>query len=541
MTELINLIKEGNLSDLEELLTINSIRSNLKQQYWDFIPQLCELLSEESEARSKCIEHVMLTITEVATSAKDLLIVFMEQFDKFICDFRFKLLLKPISKCLDNLSSKKGYSLGLVLSVLNAHIKSITIGDKDQDLHRIFERLNIALDFVYPFARQIAVTDASTKEYRDKNNKQLEEILLFVVKVLAHPLSNIDVTLSDDSLIKIYQKLGDILSCCSRDAISTIEKLEDRNQFIMFRKKQIEHQRSSLNTNDLENMDTDLLDVEEPIPEIGISMIPFLATIEGVNLAIPLIYRADFVTGSFLNSSIRLLKDTSEIIVKKGINIAIHMFSTMQEDSTSYQGIKKLNKTLEAIYQILLRCPNIDLRRYASKIVPELIKVLSNESKYIFFERIINHSHQAVKGYGIILLKNSLQENMTFKKENEYLKGEHLDKLFNDIFLFNVEKDILDNAEFLLDALSLFRYLISVDKRNETGIIEKADYVEKNFLKPLEKSIDLAKAHYQLEIQNCNATEQMNSRKEFLQAGIVRIEMIESILAICSDLKAKKK
>lgn len=540
MNDLINLVKEGNCENLREVFSDRSARSLLDECYWDLIPELCELFSENDENVSFCIEYCLLIIVEEVSSPKDLLIVLMEQFDKFISDFRFRTLLRPISKCIDYLPSKKGFSLGMVLNILYAHIKSMTLSENTCDLNRIYDRIDMALEFIHPFARQISLVDPSKSNYRKNNEKQVDEILLFIIKVLSYPLLLMDYVSSNEILKTIYLKLGRILDCCTIDVLVTISLLEEENRCITYKKDELISLRSNSDeTENIEKVDTDLLDVDEELPEMGICMIPFLMTIEEYRLPIPSLYKADTTTGFLLSVSLNLLKDDREVVIKKGISIAIQLFSSLHEEAISFIKLQRITNTLDAIYNILLKVPNIDVRRYASKVLPLLLKALSDEGKYVYFMKTITHNHQAVKGYSIILLKNTLQEILNFNKESKFFRGKYLGRLIDYIYKFNVEQDILDNSEFLLDALSFLRYLLSVDKRYETYIKEKTNDIEKNFLKPLKSSIDLAKAHYELDIKNQGNNEEDKQKTEFLKAAVVRIEMIESVLAICSDLKSR--
>ncbi|CAF0964245.1 unnamed protein product [Adineta steineri] len=93
------------------------------------------------------------------------------------------------------------------------------------------------------------------------------------------------------------------------------------------------------------------------------------------------------------------------------------------------------------------------------------------------------------------------------KLSSEIYKGNTLFQLLDHLtYLPNgVESDLLEIYDCLCSTLNLIRFIGLIDKRNINRTLfwtERLKISNEKFIKPLRKSIDLARAHYKLEIKN---------------------------------------
>ncbi len=122
-----------------------------------------------------------------------------------------------------------------------------------------------------------------------------------------------------------------------------------------------------------------------------------------------------------------------------------------------------------------------------------------------------------------------------------------------------VESDLLEIYDCLCSTLNFVRFIGLIDKKNINRTLlwtERLNHLNETFLKPLRKSIDIARAHYKLEIRNKNEdnkqqqqpmdTEILVDQKplsmpskqeqlETLHSAVTKFDMLDCILSSLSD------
>jgi len=102
---------------------------------------------------------------------------------------------------------------------------------------------------------------------------------------------------------------------------------------------------------------------------------------------------------------------------------------------------------------------------------------------------------------------------------SEIYKGASLFQLLNDLCRLpnGVETDLLEIYDCLCSTLNFIRFIGLIDKQNINRTLlwtEHLNHLKETFFKPLRKSIELARAHYKLEIKNKNEDNKKEDNKQ---------------------------
>lgn len=87
-----------------------------------------------------------------------------------------------------------------------------------------------------------------------------------------------------------------------------------------------------------------------------------------------------------------------------------------------------------------------------------------------------------------------------------------------------VQTDLLEIYDCLCSTLNLIRFIGLIDKKNLNRTLlwtERLKHLNETFLKPLRKSIDIARAHYKLEIKNRNEDGKKDDHKQSTDTQIL--------------------
>ena len=142
---------------------------------------------------------------------------------------------------------------------------------------------------------------------------------------------------------------------------------------------------------------------------------------------------------------------------------------------------------------------------------------------------------------------------------SEIYKGTSLFQLLDNLCRLpnGVETDLLEIYDCLCSTLNFIRFIGLIDKRNINRTLlwtEHLNYLNEILLKPLRKSIELARAHYKLEIRNKkedNKQEQMNTeilvdnkplsipnkqeQLETLHSAVTKFDILDCILSSINE------
>ena len=140
-----------------------------------------------------------------------------------------------------------------------------------------------------------------------------------------------------------------------------------------------------------------------------------------------------------------------------------------------------------------------------------LFRAFNPSARYTFLRQQLaktTHSEDSYRTFLCTLLKDEFFQDYR-SASTEIYKGIALFQLLDHLCRLpnGVESDLLEIYDCLCSTLNFIRFIGLVDKRNVNRTLlwtDRLNHLNETLFKPLRKSIDLARAHYKLEIKNKN-------------------------------------
>ena len=196
-----------------------------------------------------------------------------------------------------------------------------------------------------------------------------------------------------------------------------------------------------------------------------------------------------------------------------------------------------------------------------------LFRAFTPLARYNFLRQQLaktSHSEDSYRTFLCTLLKDEFMQDYR-SSSSEIYKGVALFQLLDNLCRLHngVETDLLEIYDSLCSTLNFIRFIGLVDKKNVNRTLlwtERLNHLNETLFKPLRKSVELARAHYRLEIKNRNedhrreqqpTSQQMDtevlldnaplpmpSKKEQLEtlhSAVTKFDILDCILSSLSD------
>ncbi|XP_063698436.1 glomulin [Culicoides brevitarsis] len=309
---------------------------------------------------------------------------------------------------------------------------------------------------------------------------------------------------------------------------------------------------------------------EERFTELSVAMAFYLTFVEKIFLPLPQIYRNEYKIDKGLLLVNHFLNTTFPQLQKKGIALGLELVNLASDSSLKDGDIDSdtRNAFFDLLTKVVVFSSDEQNRKngmklfdlYVSKhILTEKYKIIDHLFNTTSHSGLLSHTTMIYKGIVLQLLNSGDLSNFSSAKFCNILKT-YVCRLKD-----GEKTDLMESHELLMTALNLLIFLMMRDKDNCTGIFNVIDELQKSFLEPLEKALQLSRAHYanetnlvekgeeqkaekmEIDIQNDAEDTQLEITKEkkleILTYATNMFDIMSRLLARvqeCVDLKNKK-
>uniref|UniRef100_A0A0B7AJE7 Glomulin n=1 Tax=Arion vulgaris TaxID=1028688 RepID=A0A0B7AJE7_9EUPU len=495
---------------------------------------------------------------------KETLLALLEQVDTFIDDVKFKNFLPAIQTSLLKIPSKLFHSLDITLETVSSHLRSLSIpentqleGDElklfhmDKSVVRLVDILCAYLKFLEPFVNTI---DVHLDNLSFASKQEVLVLKKHLIRLFEHPLCYLVLTY-DPLSSKSDSRL------CAEHAMALLSRVEtDFHRFLKNATLKSDEGNNvregndddcvkeikdmEINQEEYDNQLNDRKVANNCVPEDGAAdvvndwdfkleitplakaCLAYLIYVEHLGMhKLPAVYRHDYILDANLEIISILLKNFNYPINYKGLLLCKVLTDLVPRNIISVYYLDNPNymTVINDLIHVMIKCPVKDHRTLATQIFPSLIGRFVVAGRYQIYQSIlISSDHSGLKGYLITLLKNDINDNIkhvksqgvseiqdetskdTTKSLSEYFSGKKFEKLLKLALVLQEKEttDMLENSNQIISALNLLRFLILADppNLNMTGFWDFLPVIDKDFLSPLRRGLDLSKAHYVLEL-----------------------------------------
>ncbi|XP_035825701.1 glomulin isoform X1 [Aplysia californica] len=425
----------------------------------------------------------------------------------------------------------------------------------DKTVVRLVDILQAYLDFLEPFVKGIDLT-------RDRSSEPLMQQAAVLKRHLAHvfdhPLYYLVLThdqessrVKSDSRLCVEQAMSlfahletdfyrflrnvgldsfenscrdGLKDLLSKDTDSFVEEEHD-NEENERRAKSLENNTSKSTKDIVENWDFKL-----SVTHTAQACIAYLIHSEHLGIdKFPAVFSHQHLLEFHLSYLTLLLENTTYPVNMKGLLLTDSLVKLISKSSIVSDSLDNPGylSVINDLIIVMIKCPVKDHRVLATKLFPLLISKFDAAGRYKIYVSILSScSHSGIKGFLITLMKNDIAEHLRFLKQREsssidepidavgdsaremqqFYEGKRLRKLL--LLALSLPEsetsDMLENSDQIISGLNLLRFLVLADpaSANLTKFWDYMSVIEKQFIEPLRRGLDLSRAHYKLEQDN---------------------------------------
>lgn len=519
----------------------------IMQNTWDAVPRLCIYLTQEvydtREQVIDAVEHILSQMVEIC-SPKEMILVMLEQAENIQSDVRFTALLPPIRACLMRLTNKRPHSLAIALETLTTYphwlplpgqqdleLRERLLLDADDNTRKICHVTKAYLNFLEPFVAEVDWKLVS-RDDRSKLETQVTSLLQTCIALLDAPLAFADLSIIKErpsrSRLSVRQQNSDASAVTMTEfkpetrilaerLMTFVNKLVlnhprlaseilSRNEALEKRRVEILKEREERKAAGEEEEDIDEEMLEKPTPFRGLAVLSYLVYGECLqDDSVPHIHSPGYTMEFNLPFCVHLLRGPVDQLVYKGLTLLEGLLSRVPDSSlpTPFQESPRLRDTLQALVVVMTTSKVKELNQFAVVLLRLILNKFTSEGRFKMMLYLLNSTeHSGVLGYTVTMVKDEI--DAALRQGDASLSPAVLGDLYRTIFNLpgGATADVLENAERIMGALNLLRYLVLRDlpSANKTTIWSHEAQIQSGFCAELRTGINMTRAHYNLEI-----------------------------------------
>ena len=231
-----------------------------------------------------------------------------------------------------------------------------------------------------------------------------------------------------------------------------------------------------------------------------------LATEEVLQLEtnfMPRVYTHVYSLGVHLPYVRHLLDSSQFLVYDKGVELLERLLAPFDEGQLEVKFLDLLRAMPieKSLISIMIFSPSKSRRSAALKLFQRLLWSLEHIARYKVLYSILSQprQHAGFQGLAIGLYKDYMFESAVYQ-------GTNLHRVVRSVIGIclpeEVSSDLLEKNDLIFAALNFFRYVAIRDPRpvNATRLWDILVVIRESFLAPLQKAVELSRAHYKLEL-----------------------------------------
>jgi hypothetical protein len=497
-----------------------------KVYYWELASLFCTYLNKHHDENRLCDEIGVFCLEASLDLCKnnygnprEVLLVYLENSSKFqVTDDKFLKFIEILKYILLNIPSKQLlYSLELACGVIYNFINTIELPrdfnldendkkvfDHDIRVDRVLELTKTYVSFLDEFVSKKVLNNDDS----DSGNVKIRNyILSCLINLFDKPFGLLNVEGVCKSFVDL--KIKSIVNIDSSKSDHDLETTTIRTIRYLFQVL------LKLNNN-LFSLIVNGKNILEEVSNIASSVLAYATYSKHIGLELtkntshlPCVYSYRFIFEQVQPFILCLLEQNDhQFLIEKGLKLSYRLFNTIELDAF-YIDNKKFIDFINSLFRISIYTQFDSIRRLGGNLLNFIFSRFKKISDRIeFLNYYLNSSlfnkkndetfNSYVYSFIIYLLKDEIH---SFENDDFILRK--FEKICFKIFKLDnsVECDLMKNSNKITSTLNLLRFILMRNNFNKMNII---NFIinQSNYLKDIEKAVQLSKAHYELEIKN---------------------------------------
>ncbi|CAL4058696.1 unnamed protein product, partial [Meganyctiphanes norvegica] len=517
----------------------------------DLVPVVAKYLHEDDVDTDceECVKQLLLHVANVA-NPKEVIIAFLEEMQFSHSDIRFRVFLKPIGALLQRgiSTSTKAVTFSWVFNALYTHVvqmplpknyalegKERKLMDLDSDVQAHTRILRLLADFYFTFYEQVI---NGNLVWGGKITDSKEFLALFLLQLFHKPLAFLDVYKEDNevesSLFRTTADLSVMISRLMGNPFKLMKYISWKKKKVLMANCEEKQNNDSIGTNengdnnvgggdDDDDNDNDEIKDNEISENINmeasskddsvsqLSLATYFYCILTQHMAIdhvPAVYSQEYLFISFLPLQVQLLQDKQDIVIHKGLLLTKELTEGIPERALPSSSLDAVahSSLPQMLVRIMTLCNNAEMRNLSYKLFVPYLDKFDDLGRYrLLRSLLLTIKHAGVLGVVMLQMKFNIEFSFKIGVKNGPFTGDKVSDLISlsctSTLPAKERTDLLEWSDSIMTVLNLLYYLIIRDKENLTHIHDNIAQLEKSFLEPLQKGLDLSRGHYQLKLK----------------------------------------
>nr|XP_014087531.1 glomulin [Bactrocera oleae] len=502
------------------------------------VPNLTTQVHDEQLPLYNCVEELLYLIATYGPM-EELLLELLELIEEQKSEYVFSSSLRALQGVLLRMGEKKPRALEWSLNSIHTRIEGLPLPkylregyDKKQG--RLLEQNGeiekllmhyITLNLFYePLLNDmLSHQRPHEQQFFDTGINRRNVLCCFLIQMLGKPLALLDLTVdqrrTNTYTIQCARKLTESATHCLVDPLRLLSVGEQRVRW----KRRLDgekgvHEMSSNN----------IFLIEEKLPLESLAIYFYMLLVEEVSLnSVPKIYSPLYIFEASLYYVNELLAHGEPPLYERALLLAKRLC-----DNLSSTKITAISLQLEVHKNFCNSLCNIVgyssqnfLRQIGVKLLRQYILQFDDEGRYLVLKNLLRTvAHHGISGYLAILYKDLVANALVSAKTD--LPSSFSGKDFHTIFLQYIcrlpqgaKTDLIEHADKVISSLNALRFFTIKDLHNRTGLWDIMPEIEKQFLDPLRKGLDISVAHYKAELKRveCGLDDEAEAERKSLE------------------------
>lgn len=490
--QLNNHLEENNLDKALKLFEESDYCNIIRDHSWDIVPIVSSLLTAENMKSNKdlvdCCTEILNCIVEKCNPSETVLEL-LEQIEGPEDDVKFCTIFNVLRKCFAKMDDKTK-AIEWCTSTIRSYIESLPLPETESEnnpanINQIKNVYEAVILFLEALVRESRSEDVVLRDY-------LASTLIFLME---KPLCCI--------------KEKELASRCIPERIVTLtsQTTGDLLWFLnIVNKRSIESKFKKKNTRqESTNLKVTLFELNENMSDLAYANF-YYYVITNPNLweTVPQVYNPNYV---FQVCGYLVIKLLEQELIAKGLNLMGEILKRIARNSltSNLLELSMYFDLFDILVKVMIYSNNDKERKLALNTFQEYVKMFDIEARYLIVLRLYQISeHSGLLSLTTGICKDCIIECIQAKPPIPYFLGSNLETLLKLAckLQHGSSSDLVELLDEVIAGLNLLRFLFIRDKNNQTGIWNLVDQLEKDYLKPLRKGIDLCRAHWKVKTKD---------------------------------------
>ncbi|XP_058833691.1 glomulin-like isoform X1 [Topomyia yanbarensis] len=524
-------LKAKDYKNVATVLRDEKNKANLHADCMEIVSVLISHLTEETlrddfTLFTACED--LLKIVAGKCIPQEVLFELLERIELTKNDDAFTSLLKVLQVVLLRLKENKARSLEWSLNSVSCYITGISLPDymaniteegeklleSDETIRRILQLYITVLLFLEPIVQKF--TSVPKEVFCKTGITRRNVVICFILQLMGNPLVFLDVHHSEglNSNNATPVKFGDktYTRQVAEELVSALMNLQgDPFHLLQYgeRRARWPPKKARKTTGVFEEASRDIFMSDEKCPLLSLAMLCYLLFGENLSTSYPKVYLPQYIYEIGLYHCTQLMNHHQAVVHYKGILLARNLEKVLGD-------VKLKSDDLDlAIHQLF--CTSLSKiivyssvernRKEGTFLLRNYIYKFDADGRYLVIANLFKTvQHNGLLSFIATIYKDFIHKELnSTDSPNPRFTGHYLKHLLmNEICVLKkgIETDLVENSDTIISGLNILRFLLIRDKHNYTSIWSYIAEIDLNFLQPLRKSIDYARAHFKEEQSN---------------------------------------